>query len=83
MLGAEHPDTLTSMSNLAFTWKGQKRVAQAIDLMDRCAQLRTKVLCAEHPYTLSSSEALMRWKTESLKLVYAYDNVLSSDNTAR
>ncbi len=26
VLGAEHPDTLTSMNNLAWTWKSQGRV---------------------------------------------------------
>ena len=82
-LGADHPDTLASMNNLAFTWKEQKRVAEAIELMKQCVQLRTKVLGAEHPYTLSSSGALMIWKTESLKLVDACDNVLGSDNATR
>jgi hypothetical protein len=26
VLGAEHPYTLTSMADLAFTWKGQGRI---------------------------------------------------------
>ena len=36
VLGAEHPHTLTSMSNLAFTWKGLGRDAAAVKLMERC-----------------------------------------------
>ena len=40
-LGAYHPDTLTSMNNLAFTWKGQFRDAEAVNLMKECVQLRT------------------------------------------
>ncbi|CAA9959477.1 hypothetical protein PTMSG1_02895 [Pyrenophora teres f. maculata] len=30
-LGADHPDTLTSMANLAFTWKAQGRSAEACE----------------------------------------------------
>ncbi|KAK4206289.1 hypothetical protein QBC37DRAFT_435162, partial [Rhypophila decipiens] len=44
----------TSMNNLAFTWKGQGRHADALALMDDCAQARQRVLGEEHPYTLSS-----------------------------
>jgi hypothetical protein len=29
VLGAEHPDTLTSMANLAFTWKGRSRCVRS------------------------------------------------------
>jgi hypothetical protein len=32
-LGADHPDTLTSMANLAFAWKAQGRDAEAVQLM--------------------------------------------------
>jgi hypothetical protein len=32
-LGADHPDTLTSMANLAFTWKDQGRHIDALALM--------------------------------------------------
>jgi hypothetical protein len=44
VLGEEHPDTLTSMNNLAFTWKGQARDIEAIDLMDKCVQARERHL---------------------------------------
>ena len=64
VLGAEHPDTLTSMNNLAFTWKGHGRDAEAIKLMEKCVQLRTLVLGADHPHTLSSSAALIGWQGE-------------------
>jgi len=64
VLGAEHPDTLTSMNNLAFTWKGQGRVAEDIKLMEKCVQLQALVLGADHPRTLSSSTALIGWQTE-------------------
>ena len=65
VLGAEHPDTLTSMANLAFTLKGRGQDAEAIKLMEKCVQLRTLVTGADHPYTLSSSAALIGWQTET------------------
>jgi hypothetical protein len=49
VLGEEHPDTLTSMNNLAITWKQQSRDEEAIKLMSKCVQLRTRVLGADHP----------------------------------
>ena len=40
VLGLEHPDTLTSMSNLASTWKSQGREQQALDMMTECVELK-------------------------------------------
>ncbi|KAK4232924.1 hypothetical protein C8A03DRAFT_19895, partial [Achaetomium macrosporum] len=57
-LGADHPSTLTSMHNLAFTWKDQGRHSDALALMRDCAQARQRVLPAEHPDTLSSLAAV-------------------------
>jgi len=36
VLGSEHPSTLTSMSNLAFTLKAQSHNDKAISLMEKC-----------------------------------------------
>jgi Tetratricopeptide repeat len=33
-LGADHPDTLTSMNTLAFTWKGTGKETEAVRLME-------------------------------------------------
>jgi hypothetical protein len=62
VLGEEHPHTLTSMNNLAFTWRGQGHKEQAINLMSECVRLRTQVLGADHSFTLSSIGALNSWK---------------------
>ena len=35
-LGADHPDTLTSIHNLAFTLQLQARHEEALALMERC-----------------------------------------------
>ncbi|KAL2199928.1 hypothetical protein P885DRAFT_75110 [Corynascus similis CBS 632.67] len=36
VLGEDHPDTLTSMANLACTWKSQGRLEDALDLIKTC-----------------------------------------------
>lgn len=62
VLGEEHPDTLTSMNNLAFTLKSQSRNEEAISLMNRCLKLRTQVLGPKRPNTKTSLEALHEWQ---------------------
>jgi hypothetical protein len=63
-LGADRPDTLTIMNNLAFTWKGTGRETEAVRLMDECVQSRKRVLGLNHPCTISSCVALDIWKAE-------------------
>jgi hypothetical protein len=67
-LGADHPDTLTSINNLAFTWKGYGRDTEALKLMEECVTARTRILGTNHPYTLSSRIALLEWQTEELEI---------------
>jgi Tetratricopeptide repeat len=64
VLGSEHSDTLASMNNLAFTWKEQGRDIDAFRLMKQCVPLRVQVLGVEHPHTLSSTAALIEWKSD-------------------
>jgi Tetratricopeptide repeat len=54
VLGPEHPSTLTSMANLAFTWKARGRHTEAIGLMRHCVQQRQSVLGASHPRSVQS-----------------------------
>jgi hypothetical protein len=61
-LGADHPDTLTSMNNLAFTWKSQGRNIEAFRLMSECYRLRKQKIGADHPNTISSFETLKKWE---------------------
>jgi hypothetical protein len=63
-LGADHPSTLTSMNNLAFTWKGACRETEAVRFMEECIQSRKRVLGLNHPDTISSCIALDIWKAE-------------------
>ena len=81
VLGEEHPDTLTSINNLAFTLKGRGQNAEAIKLMKKCVQLRTLALGADHPHTLSSLTTLIRWQTERLEIDASTAKVLGNNNT--
>jgi putative hemolysin len=54
LLGAEHPDTLTSMANLASTYGNQGRWNEAEQLEVQVMDMRKKLLGAEHPDTLTS-----------------------------
>ncbi|KAH8727406.1 kinesin light chain 3 [Phaeosphaeriaceae sp. PMI808] len=54
VLGDEHPDTLTSMANLASTYSKQGRSREAEGLQVQVMQKRRRVLGAEHPSTLLS-----------------------------
>jgi hypothetical protein len=63
-LGADHPDTLTSVKNLAFTLKGTNRETEAVRLTEECVQSQKRVLRLDHPHTLSSCKALALWKAE-------------------
>ncbi|OCK73732.1 hypothetical protein K432DRAFT_224868 [Lepidopterella palustris CBS 459.81] len=67
VLGEEHPSTLTSMNNLAFTWKGQGRDADALRLMNQCLELLMKVLGMSHPNTVSALTTLLQWSGVDLE----------------
>jgi tetratricopeptide (TPR) repeat protein len=76
LLGAEHPDTLTSIANLASTFRKQGRWKEAEELDLQVIETSKRVLGAEHPDTLSSIANLAstfedqgRWKeAEELEL---------------
>ena len=51
VLGGEHPDTLTSVNNLASLYARQGRYAEAEPLYQRAVSGAEKVLGPEHPDT--------------------------------
>ena len=55
VLGAEHPDTLTTMDNLALTYLQQERAGEAEQLFLQILESRRRVLRAEHPDTLMTT----------------------------
>jgi tetratricopeptide (TPR) repeat protein len=54
VLGAEHPETLVSMMNLASTYSSMGWLKKALDLEAKVVEARRRVLGAEHPETLLS-----------------------------
>ncbi|KAH6681362.1 hypothetical protein B0J14DRAFT_633104 [Halenospora varia] len=54
VLGQEHPDTLTSIANLASTYWNQGRWEEAEKLEVQVVETRKRVLGQEHPDTLTS-----------------------------
>ena len=70
VLGTEHPNTLASMNNLAYTWKSLHRDKEATALMKECVQLSERILGLDHPSTLSSRSALIRWETKDLEFEF-------------
>jgi hypothetical protein len=63
VLGDEHPDTLTSMANLASTYTNQGRWKEAEELFVQVMETRKRVLGEEHPDTLSNMNNLaFTWK---------------------
>ncbi|PTB43606.1 hypothetical protein M441DRAFT_56598 [Trichoderma asperellum CBS 433.97] len=69
VLGAEHPNTLTSMGNLASTYWNQGRWKDAEELEVQVMEISKRVLGAEHPDTVASMGNLAstywnqgRWK---------------------
>lgn len=57
-MGPEHPNTLTSMSGLAESYRGLGRIKEAIQLHEKAFEIRRRVLGPEHPDTLSSMSNL-------------------------
>ncbi|KAL9561423.1 hypothetical protein ACKAV7_014778 [Fusarium commune] len=69
VLGEEHPDTLTSMANLASTYWNQRRWKEAEELQVAVLETSKRTLGEEHPNTLTSMANLAstywnqrRWK---------------------
>ncbi|KAJ4176011.1 hypothetical protein NW767_015588, partial [Fusarium falciforme] len=69
LLGEEHPDTLSSMNNLALIFSGKGRWKEAEELLVGVIETRKRVLGEEHPDTLLSMANLAstfwnqgRWK---------------------
>ena len=58
VLGSEHPDTLTSMNNLATTLSRQGDLTGARKIQEEVLEIRRRVLGSEHPDTLTSTNNL-------------------------
>ena len=54
VLGPSHPDTLSSVNNLAFFYQAQGRYSEAEPLYKRALAAFERALGPEHPSTLTS-----------------------------
>jgi Tetratricopeptide repeat len=69
-LGGDHPDTLTSMANLASTLWNQGRWEAAEELEVQVMETRKKKLGADHPSTPTSMKNLaFTWKEQGQDVV--------------
>ncbi|KAH8833241.1 hypothetical protein DL96DRAFT_1705245 [Flagelloscypha sp. PMI_526] len=57
-LGPEHPLTLTSMHNLAWTYSDLGRHSEALNLKEQLVELRKRISGPEHPSTITSMHIL-------------------------
>ena len=64
VLGAELPDTLTSMSNLAHTLRSFGERLDAASLLQECVRLREISLGMGHPHTQAAKRDLDKWVSE-------------------
>ncbi|KAF9770791.1 hypothetical protein IL306_011602, partial [Fusarium sp. DS 682] len=58
VLGKEHPDTLSSMNNLALALQGQGKYEEAEKMHRQTLEVSNKILGKEHPDTLTSMNNL-------------------------
>ncbi len=58
VLGADHPDTLTTRHNLALAYQDTGRTAEAITLLEQTLADQEPVLGADHPETLNTRNNL-------------------------
>ena len=71
MLGKEHPDTLTSVCNLASVLRYQGKYGEAEPMNRRALDDNEKVLGKEHPSTLKSVSNLASVRRDLCPLVFA------------
>ena len=58
LLGADHPDTLSSRNNLAIAYRAAGRLNDAIPLFEETLTTREELLGPNHPHTLTSRNNL-------------------------
>ena len=58
LLGADHPDTLSSRNNLAIAYRAAGRLNDAIPLFEETLTTREELLGPNHPHTLGSRNNL-------------------------
>lgn len=67
MIGAEHPDTLFSVASLAWAWKRQHRLENAIPLMSDVVRLSKTVLGVDNSDFKDRQRWLSTWLKSQMK----------------
>jgi serine/threonine protein kinase/tetratricopeptide (TPR) repeat protein len=78
-LGSDHPETLTSMNNLALVYHDLGKLDQALPLLEETLKLRKAKLGTDHPDTLTSMNNLAAcyWSRKQLdKSMSLYEETL-------
>jgi hypothetical protein len=81
VLGADHPQTLTSRDNLADAYRDAGRTAEAITLHEQTRADRERVLGADHPHTLASRHNLAAAYLDAGRTAEADNADLADGNT--
>jgi tetratricopeptide (TPR) repeat protein len=68
ILGADHPDTLLSMNNLAQAYQAAGKLERALPLLEETLPLMKAILGADHPDTLMSMNNLAQGYKAASKL---------------
>jgi hypothetical protein len=58
ILGDDHPDTLTTMNNLAATYRAQGRTGDAASMHEQVLEKSRRILGDDHPDTLTTMNNL-------------------------
>jgi hypothetical protein len=61
-LEMEHPGTLATRHNLAYTFHKQGRHEETIQLMEHVVKTRIAIIGENHPNTLASTLTLQCWR---------------------
>jgi tetratricopeptide (TPR) repeat protein len=83
LLGADHPDTLTSRNNLAGAYQSAGRLREAIGLYERNLADRERLLGADHPDTLTSRDNLASAYQPAGRLRKAFTLFRANANVAK
>jgi tetratricopeptide (TPR) repeat protein len=74
VLGPEHPDTLSTVNNLAILYRRQGKYEQAEPLYQRALTTKERVLGPEHPDTVRTRENYTNFLQEMKKRAQAADS---------
>lgn len=82
VLGEGHPDTLTSMNNLAYALRDLGLTEKAKALFPHAANVSVQVLGDKHPLVVERKHQLDEWNDETLWQHNSHSSIDSLNNAA-